>query len=75
MKYFDYESAAREAGISESELNEWRKRFVQEYHEDTMMVELRLLRACQAVLRGEGTAKTVRQAIESELRAGHTAAS
>ncbi len=52
MRYFDYEQSARQAGVPDKTLAEWREGFENEYPGDEMMVELRLLRACQAAMRG-----------------------
>ena len=75
MSFFDYESVAREACIPEQDLSKWRDWLAQEYHGDVMMVELRLLRACQAVLKGAATLDTIRESIEAEFRAGQPAGS
>jgi len=43
MKYFDYKTAARKAGIPEEILSQWKAVFSREYPNDEMMMELRLL--------------------------------
>ena len=68
MFYFDYESAARKAGVSAETLSAWRAGFEQEYSRDDMMIELRLLRACQAAQGGEGQLERVIHALEDEFR-------
>ena len=49
MKYFDYESVAREAKIPEEKLRKLLKLARQEFPHDLMMAELHALRACQAI--------------------------
>ncbi len=55
MRYFDYESAAREAGIPEDKLQELVQIMQAEFPDDQMMAELHVLRACHAVLDGRAT--------------------
>ncbi|MBI4526186.1 MAG: hypothetical protein HY695_20495 [Deltaproteobacteria bacterium] len=50
MKYFDYESVAREASIPDKKLRQLVKLVRQEFPHDAMMVELHVLRACPACL-------------------------
>jgi hypothetical protein len=52
MKYFDYESVAREAKIPEKKLRELVNLVRQEFPHDPMMAELHALRACLAVRDG-----------------------
>ena len=52
MKYFDYESVAREAKISEEKLRKLVKLASEEFPHDPMMAELHALRACLAVRDG-----------------------
>lgn len=52
MKYFEYESVAREAKIPEEKLRKLLKLVRQEFPYDPMMAELHMLRACQAVRDG-----------------------
>ncbi|MBI5091623.1 MAG: hypothetical protein HZB26_04170 [Candidatus Hydrogenedentes bacterium] len=68
MTYFDYQSTAREAGIPDDVLAAWRAGFEREYPQDAMMLELRLLRACQAARGGDDQRKRVVQALEEEFR-------
>jgi mRNA-degrading endonuclease YafQ of YafQ-DinJ toxin-antitoxin module len=52
MKYFDYESVAREAKIPEEKLRKLVNLVRQEFPHDPMMAELHALRACLAVREG-----------------------
>jgi hypothetical protein len=67
MHYFDYERVAREAGISPDTLSHWEACLRQDYAGDQMMVELRLLRACHAVLHSSVTADEITESIERDL--------
>jgi hypothetical protein len=49
MKYFDYESVAREAKIPEEKLRKLINLVRQEFPNDPMMAELHALRACLAI--------------------------
>ena len=69
MRYFDYESAARAAGVSDDMLRSWRAGFEREYPDDDMMIELRLLRACNAAAGPENFASVV-HALEEEFAQG-----
>ena len=60
MSYFDYESTAREAGISENDLSAIREAMRADFPEDEMMWELHVLRACMAVRDGR---LTIEQAV------------
>ena len=52
MRYFDYESVARQAGIQEDELASLREILRAEFPRDDMLFELHVLRACMAVRDG-----------------------
>ena len=52
MKYFDYESVAREAKIPEDKLRKLAKLIRQEFSHDPMMAELHAVRACLAIRDG-----------------------
>jgi hypothetical protein len=52
MKYFDYESVAREAKIPEEKLRKLVELTRREFPHDQMMAELHALRACPAVRDG-----------------------
>lgn len=67
MHYFDYESKAREANIPDAMLTAWRDGFAEEYPDDEMMIELRLLRACSAVADGHESLDAVSRALEQEF--------
>lgn len=67
MRYFDYQSAAREAGVPEITLKEWLEYFRREYPGDEMMVELRLLRACEAAKSMALGLKTVQDSLKSSI--------
>ena len=59
MDYFDYESIAREAGISEDRLARIVATMERDFPHDLMMCELHVLRACMAVRDGQITADQV----------------
>ena len=52
MKYFDYESVAREAKISPAKLRHLLNLLREEFPNDPLMYELHVLRACMAVRDG-----------------------
>jgi mRNA-degrading endonuclease YafQ of YafQ-DinJ toxin-antitoxin module len=52
VKYFDYESVAREAKMSEEKLRKLVQLMRQEFLHDPMMAELHALRACLAIRDG-----------------------
>jgi len=52
MKYFDYESVAREAKIPPQKMRKLMKILSAECPKDTLMRELHVLRACMAVRDG-----------------------
>ena len=52
MKYFDYESVAREAKISPAKLRRLLNLLREEFPNDPLMYELHVLRACMAVRDG-----------------------
>lgn len=52
MKYFDYESVAREARIPEEKLRKLVNLVRQEFPHDRMMAEFHALRACMAIRDG-----------------------
>lgn len=49
MRYFDYETPAREAGISDADLRSILDAVAKEFPGDEMMQELHVLRACTAI--------------------------
>ncbi|MGD1085366.1 MAG: hypothetical protein ABSA47_11550 [Verrucomicrobiota bacterium] len=55
MRYFDFEKAGREAGISDDELNRLARLFTLEEPHDPMLAELHTLRACMAIKNGRTT--------------------
>ena len=59
MDYFDYESAAREAGLTEDQLTSVKKAVREEFPTDDMMWELHVLRACLAIRDGHATLEDV----------------
>ena len=61
-EYFDYTRAAREAGISDADLRALIHIFEVDYPDDVMLRELRILRACNAVVSG---ITTIRQVLDS----------
>ena len=64
---FDYESVAREAGVSENELKGLMSAVRREFPRDDMMFELHVLRACMAVRDGR---VTVAEALAAESETG-----
>jgi len=52
MRYFDYQSVAREAKIPEQKLRKLVDLIGKEFPSDPMMAELHMLRACLAVRDG-----------------------
>jgi mRNA-degrading endonuclease YafQ of YafQ-DinJ toxin-antitoxin module len=67
MKYFDYESVAREAKIPEEKLRKLVNLIRQEFPQDPMMAELHALRACLAVRDGH---IEIDEALKSEAENG-----
>ena len=55
MRIFDYESVAREAGLSEDAVERLCAIVRREFPRDDMMFELHMLRACMAVRDGRIT--------------------
>jgi len=49
MRYFDYQTVAREAGIPPAQLDLLLQHLREESPRDTMLVELHALRACMAI--------------------------
>ncbi len=52
MYFFDYVSAARDAGISDDDLEHIRRGVRREFPDDEMMYELHVMGACNAVKDG-----------------------
>ncbi len=52
MYFFDYVSVARDAGISDEDLEHIRRGVRREFPDDEMMYELHVMRACDAVKEG-----------------------
>ena len=52
MRYFDYQSVAREAKIPDQKLRKLVELIGKEFPNDSMMAELHALRACQAIRDG-----------------------
>ena len=59
MRYFDCEHAAREAGISDDNLEAIKQAMRGEFPDDDMLWELHVLRACNAVRDGQATIEDV----------------
>jgi hypothetical protein len=59
MEYFDYESTARQAGISTDQLAQIVGMMQNEFPHDLMMCELHVLRACMAIRDGQVTVEQV----------------
>ncbi|KPJ73747.1 MAG: hypothetical protein AMS14_06390 [Planctomycetes bacterium DG_20] len=49
MRYYDFETVAREAGIPQAKMNVLRDVIRREFPRDDMMYELHMLRACMVV--------------------------
>ncbi len=47
--YFDYETMARQAGLSPAQLDQIVERVRRDYPSDLMLCELHILRACRAI--------------------------
>lgn len=54
-EYYDYPAAAATAGLTEPELDAIARLFEAEYPSDVMLRELHILRACNAIARGDTT--------------------
>lgn len=63
MRYFDYETVAREAKISPDKLDALSQLVRQEFPRDDMMYELHLLRVCMGIRDGR---LTVEEALKPE---------
>jgi len=66
MRYFDYEEAARDAGIGAEQLQRICGLVREEFPGDEMMFELHVLRVCHAVKDGR---LTLEDALRPESRA------
>jgi hypothetical protein len=55
MRYFDYETIARQAGIPADQLARLATSFAEEEPNDPMLAELHTLRACMAIKDGRLT--------------------
>jgi hypothetical protein len=51
-QYFDYISAAKEAGLSADQIEQLDARWREDYGADENLLELRLLRICRAIGKG-----------------------
>jgi hypothetical protein len=54
-EHYDYLAAAAAAGLSEADLAAIARHFEAEYPNDLLLRELHILRACNAIARGETT--------------------
>jgi hypothetical protein len=61
MRYFDYETIARQAGIPADKLALLAKSFAEEEPNDPMLAELHIMRACMAIKTGR---LTIEEALE-----------
>jgi len=59
MEYFDYESAAREAKLTDEQLRRLFEVVRRDYPDDAMLFELHVLRACNAIREGRTTFEQV----------------
>lgn len=55
MEHFDYEHAAREAGLNSDQLHQLMELVRRDYPTDQMLFELHVLRACRAIAEGRTT--------------------
>ena len=55
MRYFDYETIARQAGIPAEKLARLAKSFAEEEPNDPMLAELHTMRACMVIKEGRLT--------------------
>lgn len=55
MDYFDYETVAREARLTQEQLSQVIERVRRDFPTDPMLRELHVLRACRAIRDGEVT--------------------
>lgn len=53
MKYFDYETVAREAKIPSEKMKRLVQMMQEEFPNDSLMCELHVLRACMAIRDGQ----------------------
>lgn len=70
LKHFDYRKSARDAGISDDQLQLIERMFRADYPADDMLYELHVLRACNSVRDGLTTLDAVlREAREKRANA------
>ena len=55
MEYFDYEPAARDAGLNAEQLRQLMDVVRRDYPTDEMLFELHVMRACRAIAEGRTT--------------------
>jgi len=65
-QYFDYPSAARDAGMTDDQLRLIEKLFRSEYPNDQMLFELHVVRACLSIKAGRMDLEAVRRDAESQ---------
>ncbi len=53
MEYFDYQTTAQQAGITEEQLDRLQQMMNREFPHDQMMFELHMLRVCRAIRDGD----------------------
>jgi len=61
--YFDYNKAAREAGLTDEQLETIQQGIRREYPHDDMLYELHVLRACNVIKDGHATYEQVVQTL------------
>lgn len=66
MEYFDYQSLANQAGLTDEQLRQLVERVRHDYPQDEMLLELHVFRACRAIKDGRVT-------LEQALRGSVTA--
>ncbi len=70
--YFDYEKVGHEAGLTEDQVKRLLVRWREDYPNDPLLLELRLLRTCMAIKDGHCTFE---QAMERESTLAGTVSS
>lgn len=58
-EYFDYESLAKEIGLSAAQLDVIKRGIRSDYPHDDMLFELHVLRACMVIKNGDATYEQV----------------
>jgi len=70
MPFFDYQTAAQEAGIPHEKVERLREEYLQEFLGDEMMADLHVLRACMAAREDPEVLHAILEELESDPGAG-----